>query len=543
MIDLVWLLDLELGGRTIRASSRPIVVDGEAYPGTLDRVELRETLEGVGSLPSEREAVVTLAAPYLVTPYAVIQGRATLRLWSGVGRGRVELQGQCRATEIGGASEQIGITITADAYADRGSTHDPLAQVTAQTWPGAREDAFGSWYPRMYGAVGWDVWKGAFRDVGANFRLLPVTVDPSPGAGGRANKLLITDAINHDKPTEIAISSIQPGGDTSLGLTVTAAGIATETDGLGMPVYTIDISGQSAAFRRGDVFWARVNDTDRMGRRRVLPGGVATVGDLLLSLASEADVAVDIGEWVRFAETVPYRVSSVVREPTPPLTAASDILELLPCGLYSSPRGLAVVRWPYDARRGDAVARLVEGVTCSRRSGVRLMRRPDEVVGLYTVEYAYSETQDRYLSTASIIADPYAVVDPDRGQTTDVWIRSSDEGEAYQRIEAPWLADDAGAFELLTWASRRQSLGAREVDLDVDAQIAQALALGSVVLVEVPSLGLTDAIGIVAGRTLSDSSAWPMRIVLLSPVGLDRQSPPTGRISVAPPVVRDPSQS
>ena len=126
--------------------------------------------------------------------------------------------------------------------------------------------------------------------------------------------------------------------------------------------------------------------------------------------------------------------------------------------------------------------------------------------------------------------------------SSDVWAATADQTGTVRTVQAPWLVDDRGAYEIARWVMRRSSIGAREIDLMVDADIADALLLGSVVLVSIPSCGLHDAVAIVAGRTLTDSSAWPMRLVLLSPVGLDAQQRPPGASTDAPPVDPPPPQ-
>jgi hypothetical protein len=199
------------------------------------------------------------------------------------------------------------------------------------------------------------------------------------------------------------------------------------------------------------------------------------------------------------------------------------------------------VRWPDDTTRGDAVARLVEAVNCSRLSGLRQAREPSESAGTVIVEYNWNEYGEKYQDTVTLTQDVAQAVGSSN-ISTDTWIRTADRSASIETIQAPWMIDDGGALELARWASRRNAIGARELDLMVDARLADGLLLGSVVLVEVPSLSLSDAIAIVAGRTLTDSTAWPMRLILLSPVGLDRQEPATGRITDAPTVIPDPVQ-
>ena len=537
----VWLLDLDLGGRTVRLSTQPVVVDGAAYEGTLDRVALRESIEGLGTIPSEREAQVGLVPGVALAAYAGQRGRGVLRLWSGSGRGRVELDGSVLVADVGGATEAMTLTLTADPYIDTSSTHTEQARVDGTTWPTARDAADGQWYPRIFGVPGAQ-YGGT---DGLQLRTMPLPCIETVGSGAtanRANKLLICDAQNHGAPLRVAVTARTSGRDDVLGQTFGAADLGPApvlaTDGLGRSVWVLDTSGESGDFRKSDEFYGVILDQQAVAYSRSGVAPVDTLGRMVWQLAREASISIDDAEWSRLAEALPYRVGYALREPQSPLEVVLDVLEALPVAVYATPRGLGALLWPYDARRGDAVARLVEGVTCSRRSGLVSLREPGDEAGVVVVEYAYDEQYERPTRTYYVSRSVAAAVDF-ADVSTDVWVRTADESQAVQVIEAPYLWDDGGALEVGRWASRRRALGASRLDLDVDADIADALLLGSVVLVDVPSLGVRDQVGIIAGRTLSDGSAWEMSVVLLSQVGLSRQTIPAGAILTAPPVVPD----
>jgi len=541
--DRVWLLEVSLGGRELRLSTRPVIVDGKAYEGTLDRVELRETLDGIGRMPSEREAQISLVPGASLSSYGQFAGRATLRLWRGSGPGRVEIIGNMRATEVSGPTEPVSFTLAAEPYADQGSTHDPRDQVTSATWPLARDGDEGAWYARIFGTPGRFVFRGSAR-TDETVRL-PVIVTEGTGTHpDRALRLLLCDAANHEGPDDVSVVAIQQNGTSvsdifgPLGSRPAAVKIAAPD---GREVWALDCSGSSAAFRSATQFYGVVLSDQAIAYPQAAVSPVRTTGQLLETLARESGIQIDAGEWARVAETLPYRVGLVVREPTPPMDIALDIMESLPVALYSTPSGLGIVRWPYDATRADAVGWLVEAVNCSRLSGVRLSREAGDGASAVIVEYGYAEIYDTYGDSLALSQDVYEAASDDK-VSSDVWAATADQTGTVRTVQAPWLVDDRGALEIARWVMRRSSLGAREIDLMVDADIADTLLLGSVVLVLIPSCGLDDAVAIVAGRTLTDSSAWPMRLVLLSPVGLDVQQRPPGASTEAPPVDPPPPQ-
>ncbi|MGA0871079.1 MAG: hypothetical protein ACO3UM_19290, partial [Planctomycetota bacterium] len=360
-------------------------------------------------------------------------------------------------------------TLAAEPYADQTSTHNPRDQVTTETWPLARDSDTGAWYARIFGTPGRFLLRGSV-GVDESFRL-PVIVTEGTGTHpNRALRLLVCDAVNHQGPADVQVVAVQQNGtavsDTfgPLGSRPAAAKIAAAD---GREVWALDCSGSSAAFRSATEFFGVVLSDQAIAYPQVGTAAVKTAGQLLETLARESGIQIDAGEWARVAEALPYRVGLVVREPTPPMDIALDIMEHLPLALYSTPSGLGVVRWPYDATRNDAVARLVEAVNCSRLSGVRLMREAGEGAGMVIVEYAYSDHGERFMESVALSQNVYQAAAVEL-VSSDGWAATSDQSSAVQTIQAGWCYDDRGALEIARWVMRRSSLGAREIDLMVN---------------------------------------------------------------------------
>lgn len=159
---LVWLLDLSLGGRTLRASTMPVVFGGRRYTGAIDEVSMVETL-ALGSAPSAREASIDLLpevdmAELVSQAHTLTAGRATLRLWDTTEAEYlaevVMLDARCSLPEFGAVDEPLSFTLSAEAFDDTASLIPPSAAISESTWPTAPDDSVGQSYPLIWGAAG-----------------------------------------------------------------------------------------------------------------------------------------------------------------------------------------------------------------------------------------------------------------------------------------------------------------------------------------------------------------------------------------------------
>ena len=166
---LVWLMDLDVGGRTLRLSTRPVdYTDPETgrayqYRGTLDSLEFEESLGLGGDSVSAREVTVD-ALPGIdlaaLASYAhdLASGTATLRLWDdseGAYMAEVYMR-DARVTlpDFGGDNEVMSFTLSAEPYDDTSAILDADALVSSSTWPTAPGDSEGLYYPRVWGKPG-----------------------------------------------------------------------------------------------------------------------------------------------------------------------------------------------------------------------------------------------------------------------------------------------------------------------------------------------------------------------------------------------------
>lgn len=159
---LVWLLDLNIGGRTLHVSTLPVTWDNVLYEGTVDELTLNESLS-IGRQPGAMEAAVDLipsvdVAELVSQGHMLTAGKATLRLWDTDQSDElaevIMLDARCSAPEFGGASEPISFMLSDEAFDDIASLIPSTHEINTDTWPDAPEDSIGKPYPLPLGTPG-----------------------------------------------------------------------------------------------------------------------------------------------------------------------------------------------------------------------------------------------------------------------------------------------------------------------------------------------------------------------------------------------------
>lgn len=159
---LVWLLDLDLGGRVLYASTRPTTFDSRRYVGTLDEVTLREEL-ALGGAPAAREASIDLvpevsAALLASYGHTFTRVRGTLRLWDSDEAeylAEVALRdGRGEPPEYAAANEPLSLSLSAEPGDDVSILLPSTAKIDSDTWPDAPTDSSGQAYPIPFGTPG-----------------------------------------------------------------------------------------------------------------------------------------------------------------------------------------------------------------------------------------------------------------------------------------------------------------------------------------------------------------------------------------------------
>ncbi len=274
---LVWLLEVELNGVTLRWSSRPVDVVTEAgaslhYPGGLDALtqEKRLTLfSDTGEAPEASFNNLPLFGvdlPSLIEGGALLSARpGELALWvegTTYERRLVVVWGHTRGAEYGAPEEGVGFTLGERALDDAGVFPPAGAVVraggfsdeaTAAGWTSGShetpEESRGRSYPAVFGnpgGRGFDTTGGD--QVYKGSPAIPIDYDTSVP---KATILLLSYGWVASQYVTIHPMS----GDARFGTPDTFA-VALGTDNFGHPFSYVDISSKGTGFADAPEFWA-----------------------------------------------------------------------------------------------------------------------------------------------------------------------------------------------------------------------------------------------------------------------------------------------
>lgn len=159
---LVWLLDINIGGRAMHASTRPVTFDGRRYQGTLDELTVTEQL-AIATSPGALEVTVDLVpeidvADLVSQGHTLTDGTATLRLWDD-DQGEhlaevVMLDARCSAPEFGAANEALSFQLSSEPFDELNDLIDSTAEITTDTWSNRPDESDGLPYPQIFGTPG-----------------------------------------------------------------------------------------------------------------------------------------------------------------------------------------------------------------------------------------------------------------------------------------------------------------------------------------------------------------------------------------------------
>lgn len=159
---LVWLLDINIGGRELHASTRPVTFDGRQYQGTLDELTVTEQL-AIATSPGALEVTVDLVpevnvAELVSQGHTLTDGTATLRLWDDdQGEHLAEvlmLDARCSAPEFGADNEALSFQLSSEPFDELNELIESTAEVNDETWANRPDESDGAPYPQIYGTPG-----------------------------------------------------------------------------------------------------------------------------------------------------------------------------------------------------------------------------------------------------------------------------------------------------------------------------------------------------------------------------------------------------
>ena len=442
--SLWWIASLSVGGRTYRWAESPLVVASDsgslAIGGGLQGAQVSQTAPWLGLQPETRQATLDLSPSLGANPAALLSARYMLdgsaievALWRAGDaweERQVLLSGFVTGYDWGGPDEVLSIEGTESALQDRGMIPDPGAVVTSTTWPASAASAVGLFYPTILGAPGSDGTLGA----------VALVVEVTAGA---AVTLLV--AGHPVSATSCTVSD----GTTSAVLT-----IATQADGLGRLVSTVDLTG-SGLF---DPALTYQTAWDQGGAGLLsISGNAAAIGagSVLEAVLALSTLPVDRGSLASARDFLDaYRVGAFVQQQLSPLDwVTKAILPLLPVAVLTGPDGWRVVPIPMAPTDADCVATLYAGDGYTQV--VRLDRAQragfDDVANEIEVKYSLdlatnASSKSARMSGAGFVAG---------NAHTDLSSRMSTQtyGRRVKTLETVAVYDDSTAYRILRWQS------------------------------------------------------------------------------------------
>ena len=568
---LVWLLDLDIGGRRLYLSSNPVHYSGRFYSGTLDAVSFTDALDGVGDTPSDRTASLnavldTSLGTLLAQGHDFTTGRATLTLWhtnEPEHRALTVLRDAfVSQPEVGDEFEPVSFNITQRILDDTAIMLNPTAKVDQDTMGsltlvgiGQSQVGGGNFYPMVLGRPSGDV-NGRTPGSPAYAQLAQTDLNKLArdsqrvvdGSGEQVGRLILS-GHNPNCPDEVAVYYSANGGIERLQVH-TASSLETFPiriiqDDLGNYAWVVDYVNEAlyGAAPSADwvdpskvpneppdaEFWIKWPETMRGARNMGQAGYVDTIRSLIVHLASKSSLPYDIPSIQAALAKVPGQVGWYIADQSTPSELISQVVEALPLSAYNGPNGITFVRVDSDLPPERCIA-LVDGLNCWRDGPLRLTRNEDEAVGQFVVKYGPTGGDVGFQGSVSVSQHPRDF------KNSTPWSVLSPRNNNIEEVEIPWTYDESTAVFIAKWLARKYGFSPRIVSVRVGQELARSLTPGSPVAFTDSSVGLSEAVGIVTSREMTDLDFWTLELSFYPSTASLATETPAGSSSVGTPV-------
>ena len=407
--DLIWLLDLNLGGVVYRFSSETVSISNDdetlVYDGTLSGVEFSSEMEFASAdfdLPSASVTVTFKIDLAERIAQGVDFGSATAQL-SLFRKGSDDdyddrqtlITGAVNSPSYGAIGEPVQFNIEADFLRNAEMMPGPSAIIdTGDNWPDADENSEGSVYPIIFGA---------------------------PGHQGY----------------------------------------------YGSPIYVIDGLSDGAS-SGGGTYFAKFNEgggglINSFGLGKDSGGGTNQVqyltgaGDVVRYLLHESGAKVDDGRTRAAAAYLnAYEIEGYLAERVDIMEfLKTEILPLLPCSLRTSSEGVYPVVWRYDATEADVNAKLTAGREIYRNSLVEYAS--SEVYNEISIRYRHNCRYNRLKKKITVTGDLSATTSGFVSKNSYTVASRTRYGQKSKQIETEFVTSRSTAGRIVNWMSRAYS--------------------------------------------------------------------------------------
>ena len=506
--DLLWLVDLTLGGVVYRFASETISIENgdevHLYDGTLNDIELVSEMEFASadfSLPDVSITVTfkTDLAKLIAQGLDFGSASAELSLFrkdSGddYDDRQTLISGFVNAPSYGMIGEPVQFNIEADFLRNSRMMPGPSAIIDqSDNWPDADDNAEGATYPIIIGSPGQQ-----------NFYASPVYVVDGFG-GGDAHGLI---ASHQCTASTVGILRVPASGAVTVYSSVPVlAGI----DSNNQSYSYVNLTGKYAA---GDTFFAQFNEG---GGGLINPYGVGKygdgainatqtltgAGDVVRYLLHQSGAKVDDGRTTVAAALLnSIEIEGYIAQRVDAMDfLKNEILPLLPCSLRSSSSGIYPVVWRFDATLSDVKAKLEAGREIYREGLVEYSN--SEVYNEISIRYRHNCRYNRLKKKITVTGDLSSTTSGFVSKNSYSVASVSRYGLKSKQLETEFVTSRASAGRIVNWMSRAFSARHRKIKYAASHKLGW-LQVGDVVALSDADLSFIDQIVLVQSIQWSD---------------------------------------
>jgi len=493
--ELVWLLDLTLGGRVIYLAKQAeeVTIEGETFnylPGLDWGSSIADGFDLFADSPSLKQASLTLYLEGIEdVPAMIAEGHdlsaATGKLWlwaKGTGDRVSFVDGYVADPEYGANDEPVTLTLEEVPFEDNALFPPSTARVDSDTWPDAADSLDLEFYPWIIGHPGVaPAVAAAPRVTGSPAYLVDTGTDKVLVAGHPVHLPLVGPQVT------IWDMSADPVVSTDSALGVGADGSGRQVTTAFLPVGW-DVSGESE-------YWCAWPDTQ---------GGVIGhdgapirgAGEVLRWALEQSSVRWDRG---RVAAIIPelagFKIdAAIVAGPdsrfSPLSWVEEHLLPILPVSARVGPDGLYFVPFNYEATAADSVADISADRRQMLRDAAVLYSSRGDVVNEFRLGYKMRADDDKPSSTL-ILTGSDQTLDDISGAIPNLSCRISHTRFGYRRedLATSVVYDSATAAKICLWRAAAFALPSRQLSYRVRKDFGH-LVPGNVVTLTDSEIGL-----------------------------------------------------
>ncbi len=508
--DLVWLLDVDWLGRTLRLSeqreSAPFG-EGGATVDYLPGLDLGGSVDQALDLFSDASSLpsvsVTLNLGGVVdVPAEIAAGRdfsaatGVLSLWprgDGAGRRIVVVSGRFRAPEYGAADEPITATLEEMPATEPDLIPDFRARVTGDTWAAPAVGVALMWYPQILGSPG----------AGDTYGSAALFVDTNPF--GNKHLMIAGHAV---QASSVGVLNATDGTEDS------AVTVEHQTDGRGLTVAVLDCAGFNEGLTTDNAAAYWIKWPAAAGGHADHDGSpISGAGSALLWLLERSSLRWDRG---RLAAILPflnaYRVDCAIQASPdqrvdPWAYIQQHLLPILPItpAHATTSGGLSFVLWRFDALEGDAHAHLQVGERSVERISAVSFSDLDSISNEFRLSYAFNAETSKPTEDYTLSGDELVIAD---GASSNNYCRVSHSryGARITEEASEIIYDHSTAAKVCGWWSRAFALASRSVTYSASSEFG-FLELGDPVLLTDADISWSSQLCLVSAiRWMSGSS-------------------------------------